>query len=317
MRKLRTVYGGIIFLLVTACGGGGGDTVTTSGGGGGEAGLLVDGTASGTFHNDDRATGTDGTAIGAGPFDAGPGEVIGFTVGHGPTLQNPVGWTSADDNVALAFAPKYRMRFQNWIIQGPFADGQTRAINACIRTSQIWRDERQGTSFSAFDITDATADPQAANYTAFTCASAGGMKTDIGFDANAVNVYWVNTVDFGSGAATSNGVYCGGNVVAMGSNTLDHLFSHEIGHNFALDHVNTLTTFFDQTNVMHNASNFRAFLAEGQTFRAVVNAGSVVNSMGVRTGTTRNCGNTTTTNVADCPAVQKRIWADGSSWPPN
>jgi hypothetical protein len=310
----RWLYTGIGFLVASACAG---DRVTTSVGGGGAVGLVVDGTASGSLTNDDRFTGTDGTAIGVGPYDAGPGEVIGFTIGHAPTLRNPVAWTAGDDNVPLPFDPKYRLRFQNWIVQGPFAAGQARAINACIRTSQIWRDERQGTGFSAFDITDATADPQAANHTAFTCASATGIKTDIGFDANAVNVYWVNTVDFGSGALTSNAVYCGGNVVAMGSNTLDHLFSHEIGHNYTLEHVNTLTTFFDATNVMHNASNFRSFLTEAQTFRAVVNAGSVVNSLGARAGTTRNCGNNTTTNVADCPAVQKRVWADGSSWPPN
>ncbi len=295
----------------------GGDRVTVTGGDGAEDGILVDGTASATSHNDARFTGADGSAITVGPYDASPGEVIAYTVGHAPTLRTTVSWTAADDNVSYAFDPKYRVRFQNWIVQGPFAASQTRAINACIRTAQIWRDERQGTSFSAFDITDATADPQAANYTAFTCGSVAGIKTDIGFDANAVNVYWVNTVDFGSGPGTGNGVWCGGNVVAMGSNVLDHLFSHEIGHAYSLQHVNTLTTFFDQTNVMHNASNFRAFLTEGQTFQAVVNAGSVVNSLGGRTGTTRNCGNSTSTTDPQCPAVQKRIWADGASWPPN
>jgi hypothetical protein len=288
-----------------------------TGGDGAEDGLLIDGTASGVVRNDDRATGTDGAGIGVGPFDSGPGEVIAFTVGHAPTLRTAVAWTPANDAISFAFDPKYRVKFRVWIIQGPFADGQTKAINACIRTSQIWRDERQGTSFSAFEITDATANPKAGTYTAFTCSQTAGVKSDIGFDTNAVNVYWVNTVDFGSGAATSNGVWCGGNVVAMGWNVLDHLFSHEIGHAFSLEHVNSLTTFFDTTNVMHNASNFRAFLTEGQTFRAVVNSGSVVNSIGGRAGTTRNCGNSTSTTDAECPAVQKRIWADGAAWPPN
>jgi hypothetical protein len=295
-----------------------GDTVQVSGGDGMEDGVLTSGTASGTAHVYDRATGSDGSSISVGPYDAGSGDVVAFTVGHAPTIKTPVAWSSSNDHVTHAFEPKYKVKFQNWIVQGPFAGAKTRAINACIRTSQIWRDERQGTAFSAFGITDATADPQAVTYTAFTCGLAGGIKTDIGFDANAVNVYWVNTVDFGSGAATSNGVWCGGNVVAMGANVLDHLFSHEIGHSFGLAHVNDSTTFFDNTNVMHNSSNFRAFLTEGQTFRAMTNAGSAVNTLGGRTGITRGCGAlATSTTDPSCPAVQKRIWADGASWPAN
>lgn len=306
----------IISVLATLIAGCAADTVRVTGGDGFEDGVLVDGTASGAVHNDDRATGPDGSAISVGPFDAGPGEIIAYTVGHAPTLSTPT-WTGGNDTISFPFDIKYRVKFRIWVVQGPFTDGQTKALNACIRTSQIWRDERQGVSFSAFDITDATGNPNAANYTAFTCGKVTGIKTDIGFDTTAVNVYWVNTVDFGSGAGTGNGVWCGGNAVAMGWNVLDHLFSHEIGHAFSLEHVNSLTTFFDTTNVMHNASNFRAFLTEGQTFRAVVNNSSVVNTLAGRAGITRNCGNSTATTDPPCPAVQKRIWADGGAWPPN
>lgn len=307
----------LVFGLTTAFGCGG-ETVRATGGDGMEDGVLVSGSASGVPHVYDRATGPDGSAISVGPFDGGSGDAVAFTVGHGPTVHTPVTWTPNDDNVTFAFEPKYRVKFQNWIVQGPFAAAETRAINACIRTSQIWRDERQGTSFSAFVVSDATGNAKAATYTAFTCSLVAGIKTDIGFDANAVNVYWVNTVDFGSGAATSSGVWCGGNVVAMGSNVLDHLFSHEVGHSFGLDHVNSLTTFFNTTNVMHNASNSRSFLTEGQTFRAMTNAGSTVNTLAGRTGITRPCGGVAT-SVTDpaCPAVQKRIWADGASFPAN
>lgn len=295
------------------------DSVTVTGGDGFENGLLIDGTQAGTFHNDDSATGPDGSAITVGPYDAGPGEAIAYTTGHAPTLNTPINWTAANNAVAFPFDPKYHVNFRIWVVQGPFADGQTRAVNACIRTSQIWRDERQGIGFSAFQISDATANATAPDYAAFTCAKAADMTTDIGFDTNAVNVYYVDTVDFGSGAATTNGVWCGGaGIVAMGRNTSDHLFSHEIGHAYDLQHVNTITTFFDTTNVMHNASNDRAFLTEGQAFRAVFNPASVINSIGDRTGATRTCGGTSTsTTDATCPALQKRIWADGASWPPN
>ena len=294
----------LVFVL-TGCG----DRVTVTGGAGAEDGLLADGASSGTFHNDDRYTGSDGSAIPVGPYDSGgggsPGELIAFTSGRAPTLKTPVNWTSGDDQITFAFDPKYRVKFKVWVVQGPFADGQTKAINACIRTSQIWGDERQGTGFSAFDISDATANPKAGSYTAFTCGLVGGIKNDIGFDNAAVNIYWVNTVDFGNGPATSNGVWCGGNVLGMGWNTMDHLFSHEVGHAFTLDHVNSLTTFFDTTNVMHNASNARTYLTEGQTFRAVVNSNSVVTTLAGRTGTTRDtCDNSTSTPDPKCPAVQ-------------
>ena len=311
IKNLNVILAISATLLLVGC-----DTIRVTGGDGFEIGLLIDGTAAGNVHNDDRATGTDGTSIIVGSFDAGPGEVIAYTVGHAPTLGSAA-WTAGDDAITFPFEPKYRVKFKIWVVNGPFADGQTKAVNACIKTSQIWRDERQGTSFSTFDIVDVTGNATAANYTAFDCGKVAGIKTDIGFDNAAVNAYWVNTVDFGSGAATSNGVWCGGNVVAMGWNTLDHLFSHEVGHAFSLDHVNSLAAFFDTTNVMHNASNSRSFLTEGQTFRAVANSGSVVNTLGGRTTATRNCGNSTATGDAACPPVQKRIWADGAAWPAN
>lgn len=296
-----------------------GDRVIVTGGDGIPEGVLVDGTASGTAHNDDRATGTGGgAAIGVGPYDTGNVEVIAYTQGHAPTLHSAGNWSAADDDVTFAFDSKHRVPFRVWIVKGTFADGQTKAVNACIRTSQIWRDERQGLSFQTFQISDATGDPDAASFVEFTCAKAADIKNDIGFDANAVNVYYVNTVDFGSGALTSNGVWCGGEgIVAMGWNTSDHLFSHEIGHAYQLDHVNGDVSFFDTTNVMHNASNNRQYLAEGQTFRAAFHPSSVANTLGTRTGPTRTCNHSTSTTNATCPAVQKRIWADGASWPPN
>ena len=56
------------------------------------------------------------------------------------------------------------------------------------------------------------------------------MKNQIGFNSGGVNIYYVDTVDIGSGAATMNGVWCGGGLVAMGWNASYHLFVHEIGH---------------------------------------------------------------------------------------
>src|SRR6267142_6815286 len=139
MKHLPFVVSTAGLLFAAGCGG---DTVQVSGGDGSEDGVLLDGTAAGNPHIYDRATGADGAAIAVGPYDASPGEVIAYTVGHAPAINTPTAWTSSDDNITFGFGPKYRVRFQNWIVQGPFATGQTRAVNACIRTSQIWRDER-------------------------------------------------------------------------------------------------------------------------------------------------------------------------------
>jgi hypothetical protein len=318
--KLMKQSGRLIFLVFaclcsTACSN---DKVHLTNGGAGENGVLVDATKGGSFQNDQRFTGAAGADISVGDC-SGTGEVIAYTNERPPTLLANVAWTTGDDTVNLNFENKYRVPFFVWIVKGPFATEQAVAISACVKTSQIWTDERQGISFSTFTITDATANANAANFFAFDCSKVPNMKTQIGFNAGGVNIYYVDTVDFGSGAATTNGVWCGGNVVAMGRNASDHLFSHEIGHAFSLDHVNSLTMFFDTTNVMHNASNNRNFLTEGQTFRAVVNSGSVINTAyNARPGLiTRTCGNSTDTTIADCPAVQKRIWGDGASWPPN
>lgn len=308
----------VMSLGVTACGGAG-DTVTLTNDGSGENGILVDGTKAGSTTNDDTFTGAAGAAIDVGEFEASSGEIIGYTNQRPPLLIESVPWTGAVDAISEAFESKYRVPFFVWIVKGPFVDQQTLAIDACVKTAQIWGDERQGIGFSTFTINDATGDADAATFHDFDCSMVADLKSDIGFDSSGINVYYVDTVDFGSGAATTNGVWCGGDLVAMGRNTSDHLFSHEIGHGFALSHTNGLTTNFDTTNVMHNASNNRNYLTEGQSFRAIIVPGSAVNgTYNLRPGeTTRACGGTAETATAECPEVQKRIWADGAGWPPN
>jgi hypothetical protein len=60
-------------------------------------------------------------------------------------------------------------------------------------------------------------------------------------------------------------------------------------------------------------------LTEGQNFRAVYHGSSSINNIyDVRTGqVTRNCSHHYSESQPGCPAIQKRIWDDGSSWPPN
>jgi hypothetical protein len=157
----------LLFLLtaLSAC-----DKVHLNNPGAGENGVLVDGSRGGTDRNDVRYT-RNGADILMGNYKLSTqsNEVIAYTTGKPPILKENAAWTNGRDTIAVSFDNKYRVPFYIWIVKGPFATQQTVAINACVKTSQIWTDERQGIGFSVFQINDATADPDAASFHAFDC----------------------------------------------------------------------------------------------------------------------------------------------------
>jgi len=277
-----------------------------------EWGALVDGTKAGAAVNDARYTDTDQTRT-VGNFTSGGAsneEVTAFTSRRPVKLVENVNWTSGDDDIAgISFSPEIAVPFTVWIVRGPFDTQRDLAIDHCVTTSAIWRADRMGVRFSQFEIIDATNDPDAPNYFDFDCSMRAGIQNDIGRRNDRVNVYWVDTVDGGTG----RGQACafGSDFVAMGRTANDELLVHEFGHNFDLRHVDGQAT-FDNTNIMDSSSSTREFITEGQLHRAHLNDNSALNTTyGARAGEpTRTCAHGADTN--DCPVLNTRIWADGT-----
>ena len=288
----------------------------------GDAGLLIDGAndSNGVVINDRGRVrnGNGDISVNVGRLDsAGPpnrNEAIAFGEDRAPRRAD-MPWTGGGgDDFPVALGNRLQIPVTVWIVQGPFNTQSDHALDASIETSAIWDDERMGIEFSVFQIIDATNDPDIDNA---ILNSVGGdnrnwddFSNDIGFVANRVNIYWINTVE---GSTTTGWSDFGGRIV-MGRNTGDELLVHELGHAFHLLHPQGCggsTTDFNANNVMWPCSSSRQYLTEGQIFRAHFNPGSSVNALyGARPGEpTAPClgGNQT----AECPALERRLWNDG------
>jgi hypothetical protein len=283
---------------------------------GSERGVLANGRGSGGPFAYQRFTSTTDTVDLGQQLQPSGGndEVVAFESFRPPAITTPVTWTGGSDTVNTGLANEIFIPIKVWILKSPFATQRVRAINSCITTAGIWDSERMGLGIGSFDIVDATGNPNAANYLAFDCSKLAGIEADIGKAAGQINIYIVDTVDGGTGRGQACQI--GSDFVALGSAVGFELASHETGHDFSLTHIDDLTTNFDQTNIMHSASNTRQFITEGQLFRAHLTSNSAINFLyAARPGlTTRSCPRDTSSDT--CPPIQKRIWADGT-FPPN
>ena len=255
---------------------------------------------------------TDSTNV--GPRD-GAGEVIAFGVDRPVALQPASFATSlADQTVTVPFAPLIEIPITIWVVAAPFPTHQQAALDLFQTAQALFTAERVGVRMSALEIVDATVNPAASAWSAFTCgagnANVAALQAAIGARPGRINVYLVSLVD----GSTSRGNACivGGGFVAIGSGAGSELLAHELGHDLALEHVDDLAADFDATNIMHSASNVRRFLTEGQLFRAHLRSNSAVNLVyGARPGLAmRDCDRDTLT--LDCPPIAKRLWADGA-----
>lgn len=277
--------------------------------------LVGDGLATATANYQGYGTTTD--TVNAGPR-SGSGEVIAFGNARAVSVQ-PVAWSTAGGNqtVPVPLAAQIEVPVTIWVVAGPFASTQQTALTLWQTVQTMYASERFGISLSMLEVVDATANPKAPTWSAFTCGTAAAptanvaaLQADIGARAGRINVYLVGLVD----GSTSRGNACaiGGGFVAIAAGSGADLLAHELGHDFALEHIDDLTASFDETNVMHSLSSLRRYLTEGQTFRGHLRPASAVNAVyAARPGLpTRACDRDTMT--LQCPAIAKRIWADGA-----
>jgi hypothetical protein len=292
--------------LLGAC-----DTVKLTNTSTSENGLLIDArTLSGPDNDKGFVSGKSSINVGINRQRSGTTAVVAFSNRRPVALRQVENWKFGSVTVPVNYAGEIAIPVQVWIVRGPFSQQVQKAIDAAITTSVIWTSERIGVRFAAFDVVDATADPDAANYFNFTCAQQAGIESDIGKTPGRINIYYVDNVDGGTGRGQACNI--GSDFVAMGKNTGDELLSHEFGHDMALTHIDDLTTNFDQTNIMHSASNTREFITEGQVYRAHLEPGSALNFLyNARPGQlTRSCPRDTFSDT--CPRIERRLWADGA-----
>lgn len=287
----------------------------------GEVGLLVDGQGTPDPINDLRLSRTDTgmSEFRVGNLTAASGpdrnEVIGFGAGRAPARLQTA-WTEDDDSFNFGLGQPIPVNLTFWIIQGPVPTQEFRIGLALARTDLIWADERAGLVVGDVDIIDATNDPDITNA---ILNSVGGdnrnwddFSDDIGFNANRINIYWINTVE---GSMSTGWSDFGGRIV-FGQLGSDHLLSHEIGHALELFHPpGSLAASFNAQNVMTSSSNSRSFLTEGQTFRAHFNTNSAVNAIYMARPGQPVAACQSSAETPECPGLQRRIWADGAFAP--
>jgi hypothetical protein len=245
-------------------------------------------------------------------------EVLSFSATRAPT-RHSTPWTGGLDTFSGSMENTVPVPITVWILTAPgtFAAQQRQALNAVIQAGALFDQERLGLDFNNIALRDGTNNPNRITFLNVTGTNFGALETQSGHITGQFNVYWVEAVNGNSGNGI--GEVANGDSVAVGFNAAPGLLAHELGHNLALDHVDGDVR-FDGSNVMMSAGGTRMFLTEGQAYRAHIRSISAIRSTqvyGLRPAMPiiDTCDINSTTRT--CPKADKRIWADGATWPAN
>ncbi len=284
-----------------------------------EVGVLVDGKSASGEVDDARflANGNGGAVtitLPALSASTDANEVISFASGRAPT-RSPTPWTNGQDNFVRNMEASVTVPITLWILVGPFANEAVAALSAAAQAGVLYEQERVGLDWSLVEVRNATQNPGTPNLLNITGANFGQLEGTIGHVQGRINVYWVATVNGGTGNGL--GEVSHGDTVAVGHFAAAGLLAHEIGHNLALDHTDGDSR-FGTTNIMQSAGGTRQFMTEGQAYRAHIRSISAIRSTqvyGLRPAMPiiDTCDITSTTRT--CPKADKRIWADGMFLP--
>lgn len=284
-------------------------------------GILVDGRRNNAQVDDERFVITPvgaaaSQALGAMQYSPLGNEVLSFAAARAPT-QHSTPWTAGQDTFSRSMVNTVRVPITVWILTAPgtFLAQAVQAASTVIQAGALFDQERLGLDFNTIELRDETNNTNRGAFLNVTALNA--LETQIGHINGRFNVYWVQAVNGNTGSGT--GEVAHGDSIAVGFNSAPGLLAHELGHNLALDHIDGDTR-FDGTNVMMSAGGTRLFLTEGQAYRAHIRSISAIRSTqvyGLRPAMPiiDTCNISSTTR--NCPKPDKRIWADGATWPAN
>jgi len=284
-------------------------------------GILVDGRRN-DAEVDDAAfvvtpiSATVSQALGPMTSSALGNEVLSFAATRAPN-RHATPWTFGTDIFTEPLENMVRVPVTVWILTQPgtFGAQAAMALSALVQAGALFDAERLGLDFNTVELRDETNHPQRGAF--LNVNALGALETQIGHVNGRFNIYWVQAVNGGSGNGV--GEVINGDSVAVGMNAAPGLLAHELGHNLALDHIDGDAR-FDGVNVMMSAGGTRLRLTEGQAYRAHIRSISSIRSAQVY-GLRPTMPIIDTCNIGSatrrCPKADKRIWADGATWPAN
>jgi len=257
-------------------------------------GILLDGNhESGSIATDEVHRSTDSPLefrLTARPFDSEElvDQIVAFSRDRAVVSRRGK-WTGGKDVRTLALPGAIVLPIVVWVVTGPYDDRDP--VSLVEEANAFFYAERAGVilELARGSIRDVTAKGNGSQYQAIQLSEfeKGHAENDfralLGWESGKINVYLTDEApapDSSSYSSETTGWTFetkeeGKTVLVLGKQATGALLAHEVGHALDLHHVDyklgSVRKFydkFDKTNVMCSFGAARAYVTEGQTFRA-------------------------------------------------